>query len=111
NNLNFQLYKDPARTTIWGSQFSGTPTHLIVNITIPGRGVLSTPPVVRTGTATLYGRVLGGQHLSRWLISVCGVCAWCEKVHCECQPVEFWHSIRFVEHQGGCEHNVERAVL
>lgn len=52
--LNFQLYQNASRSIIWGSQFFGSITPLMVNITL---GPLSTTNY----TATLYGRVLGGQ--------------------------------------------------
>lgn len=52
--LNFQLYQNPSRSIIWGSQFFGSPTPLMINITLAGKATTS-------GTATLYGRVLGGQ--------------------------------------------------
>lgn len=55
NTLQFQMYQDPAGTTIWGSQFSGSSTPLKVPITIPRQGGNF------IGSATLYGRVLGGQ--------------------------------------------------
>lgn len=60
NNLNYELYK-LTPSTIWGSQFFGSNTPLVVDITIPGRGVLSTPPVTFSGTETMYGRVTGRQ--------------------------------------------------
>jgi spore coat protein U-like protein len=54
NTLQFQLYQDPGRTTIWGSLGFGSPTPLPVAITL-------TKNASTNGTATLYGRVLGGQ--------------------------------------------------
>jgi spore coat protein U-like protein len=54
DTLNFQMYQDPARSIIWGSQFFGSPTPLPVNITLG-------PNASTNGTATLYGRVVGGQ--------------------------------------------------
>ena len=55
NKLNFQLYKDPSRTDIWGSQFAGSITPLQFDIVLaPGASnILVTRP--------LYGRVLPGQ--------------------------------------------------
>lgn len=56
NTLNFQMYQDPALSTVWGSSFFGTyRTPLIVNITLAARGT--------TGTRTnpLYGQVPNGQ--------------------------------------------------
>ncbi len=57
--LAFQLYQDPGRSTVWGSQFYGFPTPLMVPITLQG-GLLGRQSI--TGTATLYGRVLTGQN-------------------------------------------------
>lgn len=56
NFLNFQLYQDPAYSTVWGSSFFGPNTPLQVNVTVPGKSSISTP-----GSATMYGRVLAGQ--------------------------------------------------
>jgi spore coat protein U-like protein len=58
DKLNFQLYQDAARSVIWGSQFFGSNTPLMVNVTLTGTvgGGSST-----SGTRTMYGRVLGGQ--------------------------------------------------
>lgn len=53
--LNFQMYQDPGRSIIWGSQFFGSPTPLVVNVTLASGGTIN-------GTATLYGRVLGSQN-------------------------------------------------
>lgn len=58
--LNFQLYQNASRSIIWGSQFFGSNTPLVVNITLPPASVLGGPSSM-TGTATMYGRVLGGQ--------------------------------------------------
>lgn len=54
NTLDFQLYQDPARSSIWGSQFVGaeTPHQLSLEFSILG---------TRSGTITMYGRVAGGQ--------------------------------------------------
>ena len=52
--LQFQLYQDPTYTTVWGSSFFGSPTPVMVNITL-GKGASS------SGSATLYGQVLNGQ--------------------------------------------------
>lgn len=54
DKLNFQMYQDSARSIVWGSQFFGSITPLIVNITLG-------PSSTTNYTATLYGRVLGGQ--------------------------------------------------
>ena len=54
DKLNFQMYQDAARSVIWGSQFFGSPTPLIVNITLASGASTN-------GSATLYGRVLAGQ--------------------------------------------------
>jgi len=54
NPLLFQLFQDASRSTVWGSTFFGVVTPVMVNMTIAGRGT-------RTGTATMYGRVLTGQ--------------------------------------------------
>lgn len=60
NTLEFQLYQDPARTIIWGSQFSGVaPTPLKLELTVPGRGRGGAGSI--SGNSPLYGRVLGGQ--------------------------------------------------
>lgn len=57
NKLQFQLYQDPAYTTVWGSSgFGSFRTPLVVNIAgLPGRGT-------QTGSATMYGQVLAGQN-------------------------------------------------
>ena len=52
--LYFQLFQDPTHTTVWGSSFFGVNTPVQVNVTIPARGTVS-------GSATMYGRVVGGQ--------------------------------------------------
>lgn len=54
DTLNFQMYQDPARSIIWGSQYFGSPTPLVVNITLG-------PKASTSGTATNYGRVLSNQ--------------------------------------------------
>lgn len=64
NTLNFQLYQNPGRTVVWGTQYSGTAPPLVVDLTIPGRGAFQ-PPVSVSGTAQLYGRVQAGQTLAR----------------------------------------------
>lgn len=57
--LNFQLYRDIANSQVWGSTgFGSFRTPLVVNVTLPGNGTISTP-----STATMYGRVLDGQTL------------------------------------------------
>lgn len=57
NRLNFQLFQDPAKTVVWGSEYFGVfRTPIEVNVTLaPGSSVSNTPPV------TLYGQVLPGQ--------------------------------------------------
>jgi spore coat protein U-like protein len=52
--LLFQLFQDATRTTVWGSTFFGVLTPVMVNVSIPALGS-------RTGSATMYGRVLSGQ--------------------------------------------------
>lgn len=52
--LNFELYKDPAHSNIWGSQFSGSITPLKFDVALG-------PRESKTFSATLYGRVLAGQ--------------------------------------------------
>lgn len=52
--LLFQLFQDVTRTTVWGSSFFGVNTPVEVQLTIPARGS-------RSGSATMYGRVVGGQ--------------------------------------------------
>lgn len=55
NKLQFQLYRDPGRTLVWGSQYFGSfLTPLEVTMTLGSRATTS-------GSATLYGQVLGGQ--------------------------------------------------
>lgn len=54
NSLNFQLYQDPSRSIVWGSQFGGPATPLKFDVTLGPRESKSFP-------ATLYGRVLAGQ--------------------------------------------------
>lgn len=59
NKLNFQMYQNPTRSIVWGSQFFGASlTPLVVNITLSG--TLGGNSSVN-GTATLYGRVLNNQ--------------------------------------------------
>lgn len=56
NTLDFQLYQDPARSVVWGSQFFGYfRTPLMIDITLQGGDSTG------TRTATLYGRVLNNQ--------------------------------------------------
>lgn len=56
DTLNFQLYQDPAHSIVWGSQFFGVyRTPYVLNITLSSNSTTS-------GTATMYGRVLGGQN-------------------------------------------------
>ena len=52
--LAYQLYQDPSRTIIWGSQFSDPPAPLQFDISIPPRTTIQVP-------ATLFGRVFAGQ--------------------------------------------------
>ncbi len=54
NTLQFQLYWGSYNGTIWGSQFFGSNTPLMVNLTLGNKA--ST-----TGMATLYAVVLNGQ--------------------------------------------------
>lgn len=59
NVLQFQLYQDPARSIIWGSDgWPGNPsggwTSDAATLTIPANST-------RTGTMTMYARVIGGQ--------------------------------------------------
>jgi spore coat protein U-like protein len=55
NTLNFNLYKDAARTIIWGQrQSSPAYTPMQVDIPIPTGGSAS-------ATATVYGRIASGQ--------------------------------------------------
>ncbi|MBS0432873.1 MAG: spore coat protein U domain-containing protein [Proteobacteria bacterium] len=56
--LNFQMYQDPARSVVWGSQFFGFLTPLVVNVTLTGT---SSGGSTINGAATLYGRVLANQ--------------------------------------------------
>lgn len=55
NKLNFQLYQDSGYTTVWGSQFFGSNTPLMVPITLTKGASLT------NATATLYVQVLNGQ--------------------------------------------------
>lgn len=54
NSVQFQLYQDASYSTVWGSQFFGSPTPLQVNLTLAKNASTS-------GSATLYAQVLGGQ--------------------------------------------------
>ncbi|KAA0913093.1 spore coat protein U domain-containing protein [Psychrobacter sp. ANT_WB68] len=55
NRLNYELYQNFPPSTIWGSQFFGPKTPLVITpITIPANGSFS-------GIATMYGRVQGSQ--------------------------------------------------
>ncbi|MBB6188274.1 spore coat U domain-containing protein [Rhodanobacter sp. MP7CTX1] len=54
NTLQFQLYQNPGFTTVWGSQYFGSNTPLIVSVTLGGGASTN-------GTATLNAQVLGGQ--------------------------------------------------
>jgi spore coat protein U-like protein len=54
NTLQFQLYQSPGFTTVWGSQFFGSNTPLIVSVTLASGASTN-------GTATLNAQVLGGQ--------------------------------------------------
>lgn len=55
NKLQFQLYQDPGYTTVWGSQFFGSNTPLMVPITLTKGASLT------NATATLYAQVRNGQ--------------------------------------------------
>lgn len=48
DNLSYQLYRDSNRSTVWGSDIDG----LQVNLLVPG-----------SGSATVYGRIPGGQEV------------------------------------------------
>ena len=54
DDLFFQLFQNAAHTTVWGSSFFGVNTPVMVNVTIARRGSTQ-------GSATMYGRVVGGQ--------------------------------------------------
>ncbi|HKE49708.1 MAG TPA: spore coat U domain-containing protein [Rhodanobacteraceae bacterium] len=54
DNLFFQLYQDVTHTTVWGSTFFGVNTPVDVDVSIPRRSSVQ-------GSATMYGRVVGGQ--------------------------------------------------
>ena len=54
NKLNYEFFQDPSRSIVWGSQFFGSKTPLVEDITIPENGVFS-------DTAIIYGRVTGNQ--------------------------------------------------
>jgi spore coat protein U-like protein len=52
--LYFQLFQDASHAIVWGSLFFGVNTPVQVQLTIPPFGS-------RSGSATMYGRVVGGQ--------------------------------------------------
>ncbi len=55
DDLEYQLYQNPAHSIIWGSTSGpGSAQPLMVNMTIPAHGSIS-------GSATLYGEIPGGQ--------------------------------------------------
>lgn len=57
SKLNFQLYQNSARTTVWGSNlasFTAQPPALTLNLNSLGTGAVSPAP-------TVFARVLGGQ--------------------------------------------------
>jgi len=54
DDLFFQLFQNAAHTTVWGSSFFGVNTPVQVNVTVAAHGSAS-------GSATMYGRVVGGQ--------------------------------------------------
>ena len=54
DHLFFQLFQNAAHTTVWGSSFFGVNTPVQIDITVPARSSVS-------GSATMYGRVVGGQ--------------------------------------------------
>lgn len=54
NTLQFQMYWGSPNGTIWGSQFFGSNTPYVVNLTLGGLGSSN-------GSATLYAQVLPGQ--------------------------------------------------
>lgn len=55
NKLNFQLYQDSGYTTVWGSQYFGSNTPLMVTVTLGSGATFTNRP------ATLYAQVLNGQ--------------------------------------------------
>lgn len=60
NKLTFQLYQPPGTTTVWGSQFTGTPTPYVVDLTLaPGATTpltsVSMQGVIQTGQAVPAG--------------------------------------------------------
>ncbi len=60
DKLYYQMYKNPARSEIWGTQFMGAATPLLLNLNFPARPVGGAAIPV-TGTATMWGRVSPGQ--------------------------------------------------
>ena len=58
DDLFFQLFQNAAHTTVWGSSFFGVNTPVQVNITVAAHSSVS-------GSATMYGRVVGGQTTAR----------------------------------------------
>jgi spore coat protein U-like protein len=54
NQLNYNLYQDAARTTVWGSYPAGLFTSPTIDITLNNSGAGS-------ASATIYGRVLAAQ--------------------------------------------------
>lgn len=54
--LNYNLYLDSARTTIWGNGTSGT-------------SFITTSPAVANNDLTVYGRTLLGQNVSAGIYS------------------------------------------
>ena len=54
NDLQFQIYQDPARSIIWGSNFFGSPTPLEVTVVLAKNASTN-------GQATMYGLVLNNQ--------------------------------------------------
>lgn len=58
--LYFRLYQDAGRSIIWGSQFVGTASPLMLNLIVPA-GISIVLPGKLSGTATMYGQVLSGQ--------------------------------------------------
>jgi spore coat protein U-like protein len=56
--LNYQLYQDSTRSTVWGSQY-GPPSAKMVNISLAP--TFFGPPTTVSGTLTVYGRLFGNQ--------------------------------------------------
>lgn len=57
DRLNYNLYTDPNRTTIWGNGTGGTATFT-GTLTVPKKSSVGSPPI------TYYGRISAGQDVS-----------------------------------------------